>query len=147
MYLRTIEIYCFVDDLLKANQHKEDCRRRSSDAELLTAAFVAVLFFAGNFERARRYLKESGLMPQMLSRSRFARRLHSAQSLLEQVFEQFAERHKQANWQKLYLLDSFPVAVCDNVRIKRCRLVQGAQSGAGTRSRIGATFMACARRF
>jgi hypothetical protein len=124
MYLRTIEIYCFVDDLLKAINHKEDSRRKFSDSELMTTAIVAMLFFGGNFEPARAFLKSSGLMPAMLSRSRFCRRLHQVSAVLEFVFAEFSKQRKQQNWQKLYLLDSFPVAVCDNIGINRCRVIQ-----------------------
>lgn len=124
MYLRTIEIYCFVDDLLKSINHSEDCRRQFSDSELLTAAIIAMLYFGGNFEPARAFLKSSGLMPRMLSRSRFCRRLHAASPLLEFVFEELSRHRKQHNWQELYFLDSFPVSVCDNVRINRCRIIQ-----------------------
>lgn len=127
MYLRTIEIYCFVDDLFKAARYREDCRRQFSDSELITAAFVAALFFNGNFEPARQFLLDSGLMPSMLSRSRFSGRLHRAKDVLEFVFERFANEQKQGNWQQLYLLDSFPVAVCDNIRINRCRLIRDEQ--------------------
>ena len=127
MYARTIEIYCFIEDLLKAANHAEDSRRKFSDSELLTTAFVAMLFCGGNFDRARRFLKQSGLMPQLLSRSRFSRRLHCAAALLEFIFEQFTEQEKQQNWEQTYLLDSFPVAVCDNIRIKRCRSIRNAK--------------------
>ena len=124
MYSRTIEIYCFIDDLLKAVNHREDSRRKFSDSELLTTAVIATLFFSGNFERSRLFLTSSGLMPQMLSRSRFCRRLHKAEALLELVFEELSKHRKQANWQELYFLDSFPVAICDNIRINKCRIVR-----------------------
>ncbi len=31
---------------------------------------------------------------------------------------------KHLHWESRYLLDSFPVAVCDNIGIQRCRLVK-----------------------
>lgn len=31
---------------------------------------------------------------------------------------------KDLHWESRYILDSFPVPVCDNIRIKRCRLVK-----------------------
>lgn len=34
---------------------------------------------------------------------------------------------KQLHWESRYLLDSFPVAICDNIRISRCRMVQNEQ--------------------
>ncbi len=40
-----IAIYSITDDILKAIGHSEDCRRTMSDAEILTTAWVAALFF------------------------------------------------------------------------------------------------------
>lgn len=74
MYDRTVAIYCFVDDLLKAMHHAEDPRAEFSDAEVMTTAVIAMLCFGGNFEGARGFLRSSGKMPRMLSRSRLSRR-------------------------------------------------------------------------
>ncbi|MBI4747506.1 MAG: transposase [Acidobacteria bacterium] len=60
----------------------------------------------------------------MLSRSRLCRRLHELAGWLEEVFHQLGWVLKQANSRMEYLMDSFPVAICDNIRIKRCRLVR-----------------------
>lgn len=43
-----IAIYTIIDDLLKAIGHPEDCSRHLSDAEVLTTAMAAALFFAGS---------------------------------------------------------------------------------------------------
>ena len=37
----TLAIYCFIDDLLKACEHKQDSRAQVSDAEVITVALVA----------------------------------------------------------------------------------------------------------
>jgi len=37
----TTELYCIIDDLLKAKGHREDARRIMSDAEVLTTALVS----------------------------------------------------------------------------------------------------------
>jgi len=127
MYDRTLAIYCFIDDLLKAMQHSEDSRCQLSDSEVVTTALVAMLFFGGNFESARSLLHSSGMMPRMLSRSRLSRRLSRLAALIEMVFHQLGLTIKELNLESRYSLDSFPVAVCDNIRIARCRLAQGAQ--------------------
>jgi hypothetical protein len=88
MYDRTLAIYCFIDDLLKAMQHCEDSRTEFSDAEIVTTAIVAMLFYGGNFERSRNFLHASGMMPRMLSRSRLSRRLSRLSDLVEVVFHQ-----------------------------------------------------------
>jgi hypothetical protein len=125
MYDRTLAIYCFVDDLLKAMQHTEDSRSQFSDSEVVTTAFVAMLNFGGNYERARHLLRASGMMPRMLSRSRFSRRLSRLADLLGLLFHELGLVIKELNTESRYSLDSFPVAVCDNIRISRCRLAQG----------------------
>jgi hypothetical protein len=127
MYDRTTAIYCFIDDLLKAIQHTEDARVEFSDSEVVTTAIVAMLFFGGNFERARSFLHSSGMMPRMLSRSRLSRRLSRLTDLIEMVFHQLGLTIKELNLESRYNLDSFPVAICDNIRILRCRIAHGSQ--------------------
>src|SRR6185369_12537559 len=89
-----------------------------SDAEVMTTAIVAVLYFGGNFERARLLLAGPHYIPSMLSKSQFNRRLHAVRLLLL-VFRGLAETFKRLNASSLYIVDSFPVAACDNIRIKR----------------------------
>ncbi len=119
--------YCIVDDLLKAVGHRDDCRRAMTDTEVLTTALVAAHCFGGNAEHARRFLRETGLMPRVLSRSRLNRRLHAVADLAYRLFHQLGAALKQLSISTNYLLDSFPVAACDNVRIKRARIPRGAQ--------------------
>ena len=123
----TTELYCIIDDLLKATDHTEDTRRQMSDAEVLTTALVSARFFGSNLEHARHFLQETGLMPRMLSKSRLCRRLHAVADLAYTLFHQLGEVLKQAGISNKYLLDSFPVPVCDNIRISRSRLVRGEQ--------------------
>jgi DDE family transposase len=123
----TTELYCIIDDLLKAKGHAEDSRRVMSDAEVLTTALVAAQFFGSNMETARGFLQETGLMPRMLSRSRLNRRLHAVADLAHTIFHQLGAVLKEASISTKYLLDSFPVPVCDNIRISRSRLAKGEQ--------------------
>jgi hypothetical protein len=90
----TTALYCIVDDLLKAIGHREDARRAMSDTEVLTTALVAAHYFGDNAEHARRFLRETGLMPQMLSRSRLNRRLHAVAELAYSLFHQLGGRSK-----------------------------------------------------
>lgn len=90
---------------------------------MITTAFVSARFFGGNHQNAQDYLKEHGLMPQMLSQSRFNRRLHRLFGLLLDVFNYVGSMLKSISPTTEYLLDSFPVPICDNIRIPRVRLV------------------------
>lgn len=114
-----LAIYCLCDDLLKALLHQEDRQRQMSDAEVMTAAIVAALYFGGNFERARLLLAAPRYIPGMLSKSQFNRRLHALRDLLLLAFRVLGESFKQLNAASLYIIDSFPVAACDNIRIAR----------------------------
>ena len=117
-----IAIYCICCDVLHALHHSEDAQCVMTDAEVMTTAIVAAVCFGGNFEKARALLAAPHYMPQMLSKSRFNRRLHRIDWLVLCCFEALAAVWKQLNADSIYLLDSFPIAVCDNYRIARNRL-------------------------
>ncbi|BAZ69839.1 MAG: hypothetical protein KME28_19730 [Pelatocladus maniniholoensis HA4357-MV3] len=70
MLNETIAIYAIIDDLLKAIAHQEDCRIQMSDAEIITTAIIAAMFFDGNHTRACSYMKDHKLIPTMLEKSR-----------------------------------------------------------------------------
>ena len=119
-----IAIYCLCDDVLKAFDHYEDPQRQMSDAEVMTTAVVAAMHFRGNLERAREWLSNAGYIPRMLGKSRFNRRLHAIGELFLTVFQVLGEQFKQLNTTSVYVIDSFPIAACDNIRIPRARLYQ-----------------------
>jgi hypothetical protein len=122
---RIIAVYCLCDDCLKALHHYEDPQRAMCDAEVMTTAIVAALFFRGNLEAARLYLRTAGWIPHMLSRSRLNRRLHRIRPLFLTLFGLLGETWKALNADSVYSVDSFPVAVCDNYRIPRAKLYHG----------------------
>jgi hypothetical protein len=117
-------VYCLCDDLLKWQGHRDDPQCRLSDAEVMTAALVAALFFGGNQALANRFLSEQGYIRCALSRSRFCRRLQRLEAVLAQLFALLAEGFKATTAEQLYALDSMPIAVCDNCRIGRCAIYQ-----------------------
>ncbi len=125
MDTQIVFVYCLCDDLLKALQHYEDPQCQVSDAEILTTALVAALYFGGHFKRTHEFLHDQRYLPQRLSASRFNRRLHRCAHLLMPLFHGLAQWGHQLNPESLYIIDSFPVAACDNIRIPRCRRYQG----------------------
>lgn len=122
---KIIALYCIVDDILKALQHREDCRIRVSDAEIITTAFVSALYFGGHQDNARHFMKLKGYVPQMLDKSRYCRRLHRLSDVLMLMFFAMGKQLKDMAGAADYRLDSFPVAVCDNIRISRSKVLQG----------------------
>jgi len=81
-----IATYCLCDDLLKAIHHQEDPQCQMSDAEVMTTALTAAVFFRGKHESARAMLKQHGYIPQMVSKSRFSRRLHRLKEIFVTLF-------------------------------------------------------------
>jgi hypothetical protein len=125
MDTQIIAIYCLCDDLLKALDHRDDPQCQMSDAEVMATAVVAVLYFSGNFALSCRMLHEQGYIPHMLSPSRFNRRLHRIKPLFLTLFAVLGETFKQMNAESVYVIDTFPIAACDNYRICRSRRYQG----------------------
>ena len=68
-----------------------DPQTRMSDSEVMTTALVATLFFSANFETARDFLQTYGFIPNMLSMSRFNRRLHRIKPMFTTLVEILGE--------------------------------------------------------
>ncbi len=118
-----ITTYYLCDEFLKAVGHHDDQQVRLSTAEVMSVALLAAAFFGGNVEASRSFLDEYGYIQKAISKSRFNRRLHAIDSSLwQQLFDLLAEVFKQNNPHQSYVVDSLPVAVCDNIRIRRSKL-------------------------
>jgi len=125
MDTQIILIYCLCDDLLKAMHHHEDAQCQMSDAEVMTVALVAALHFRGNFALAGRMLSTHGYLRVMLDKSRFSRRLHRIKPLFLTLFAHLGEYFKQMSEESVYIIDTFPIAACDNWRIPRSKRYRG----------------------
>ena len=116
-------IYCLCDDLLKAMNRIDDRQTRFSSAEVMSVPLVACACFGGNMARTRAFLHSHGYLKVHLSASRFSRRLAALPAeLWHTLFQLLGEVFKQHNPDGAYVVDSFPVPVCHNIRIKRCKL-------------------------
>ena len=125
MDTQIIVVFCLCVDMLKSLHHYEDAQCQMSDAEVMTTAIIAMLYFKGNFSLASCYLYEQNYIPKMLGKSRFNRRLHRIADLFLTLFLRLGETWKQLNEKSVYVIDSYPIAVCDNYRIKRSKIYQG----------------------
>jgi hypothetical protein len=119
---KIIATFCLCDDLLKTIHHQEDCQCQMNDAEIMTTALIASLCFRGNHESARAMLKQHSYIPHMVSKSRFSRRLHRIKEIFIVFFNLFAQTWKTLNTEAIYVIDSIPIAVCDNIRIRRSKI-------------------------
>ena len=124
---KVIGIYCLIDDILKGLGHSEPKERKVSDSEVITTAVVSALYFKGNQSTTVAYVRSHQLMPQMIHKSGFCKRLHRLASLVLWLFLHLGRWLKYVCGETHYIIDSFPVKVCHNIRISRSRLLQGEQ--------------------
>ena len=123
MDTQIVAVFCLVD-MLKVMNHREDRQCEMSDAEVMTTAIIAVLYFGGNYAQARRLLKSQGYVSRMLGKSRFSRRLHRIKPFFLTLFSMLGEHWKSLNEESIYSIDTFPIPVCDNYRIRRAKIYQ-----------------------
>ena len=130
MPLEIITIYCLCEDFLSEYGQKDDPQTQFSTAEVMAAALISAWFFNGNQRLACLFLKQHGYMPKMISESRFNRRLHKiSEQLWMSLFQILAEIHKKLNPTNEYIVDSCPVPVCNNLRIRRSRIYRIKEHG------------------
>lgn len=130
--LQDVFVYAMIDEYLKTSKHfcQTRCsatgvKAKLSDAEILFLFVSACLEYGGNCRKAMQAHHRHGNIPATLDKSQFNRRLHRLEPRLFELLGLFATLAKEATTH--YALDSFPLPVCRNIRIQRCRLVRGEQ--------------------
>jgi len=118
----TIAIYCFIDDYLQIGHPKAGAKRKLTDAQIITTALIAARYFSGNYVKARVYLREVHQF-NFPDKSNFNRHLHRLAQTISSLFFALGQAWKVLNISSQYLIDSFPVTVCRNIRIPRCKLL------------------------
>lgn len=76
---------------------------------------------SANYETARDFLQTYGYIPNMLSKSRYNRRLHRIKPMFTTLFEILGESFVQLNKQNRYAVDIIPIVVCNNIRIRHSK--------------------------
>ena len=124
---KIITIYCFFEELLKSLGHQDNPQALLTDAEIMTIATVAAEFFVGNQQASLRFLSSHGYV-KTFSKSRFTRRLQALpESLWQIALWVLGQAHQHTNREGYHIVDSFPVPVCRNRRIKRCKIYSNKQ--------------------
>ena len=93
------------------------------NSEILLTGIILSLYFKGHHKNAMTYVKESRLCSHVLEKSRFNRGLHSIEELMDGIFQSLGSILKSFNTQMEYVMDSFPVKVCHNIRISNNRIL------------------------
>ncbi len=112
----------FVQEILKLIEHQESAQTKMKDAEVITTAIVAGIYFNGNFQKTLSFFEDYPHFDYVLSKSRFSRRLSKLGSTLSKIMDIIMEYNKNRSKNKESMIDSFPVVVCDNFRIPRCKI-------------------------
>ena len=90
MVNKTVSIYVFFDDLLKSINHQKPASRKTTDAEIITVMLIDAQYFSGNIN----FVKSTG---NMLSKSRFNRRMHSVADTFSFLFFHVGRSIKELN--------------------------------------------------
>jgi Transposase DDE domain len=126
MEMQIIAIYFICDEITKQSGINDDAQSQMTTAEIMTSVIVAAELFGGNQKKACTFLRTYGHIPTMLSPSRFNRRMHAISDELWRTFSlTLSKIHQQNNPEQEFVVDSFPVAVCQNIRIRRSKIYKG----------------------
>lgn len=115
-------LYYIIDEYLRNSFHKEDKQCEMGDSEIIFTYVISFHLFAGNYSKTLAFLGYTGLIRNILSRSRYSTRLNRLESKIEEIMGLLISIIQDS---REYCIDSFPVPVCKNIRIKRSKIVKG----------------------
>lgn len=126
MDLQIVAFYFFADEVLKVSHFYDDPQSKMTNAEIITVVLTAANFFSGNQRRSAQFLREYHYITKLLSESHFNRRLHRIpRDIWQKLFSTLSEYFKRNHDSNEYIVDSFPIPVCENIRIFRTKIFTG----------------------
>lgn len=127
---REVFIYYVVDEYLKNCDHHVETKPSASnsypklsDAEIIFIYLMSFSSYGGNYSRAMSSLYNAGYIKRTLSKGQFSTRIYALQGLIFEIYALLGAISKEVNTK--YALDTFPLALCHNIRIKRCKIIKG----------------------
>ncbi len=125
MDTQIIAIYCLCDDYIHAQGIKAWPNEKISIQEVMALALVAMKYFSGNLEVARQFFIEQKYIKEVC-KSCINKRLHGFTREQWNRFLRYMILWKRAQNPCLsYIIDTFPVPACRNIRIRNSRIYQG----------------------
>jgi hypothetical protein len=122
MALQLIFLYCLCDEIVKSSHLRDDPQSRMTHAETMTFAIAAALYFQGNFTRTRLFFLSHYYFKTVISKSKINKKIHRIPyELWMQVFY-IVRTVNSCPTNSEFIIDSFPVLVCQNARTWRCKL-------------------------
>ena len=120
-----IFIYCLADSIISASSLSDHPQALMSHAEIITFVMISALYYRCNYAINRRVIAYHRYYDRLISRSRMMRRIHQIPSIIWQVMFLICQSILKTQQSKRLIVDSFPVAACQNNKIFRCKLFTG----------------------
>lgn len=118
-----IFIYCLADSVVQASCLHDDPQSMMTHAEIMTFVMISAIYYRCNYAMTRKVIIYSRYFNSLISRSRMVRRIHQIPSKIWLILFWVCQEFVKAHPSKKLIVDSFPVAVCQNHKIFRCKLL------------------------
>ncbi len=135
-----ILVYCLVDDGLKSEKNEGKWRKsnhnpKCTDAEIIAVALMQSYFGCSTLKRTYLLVKANDpkAFPHLPSYQQWLARWHRLSFQMGVILENIPLNIKDT--EEIYLIDSFPINLCQPIRHGRVNLLrdQGASFGKGTK--------------
>jgi Transposase DDE domain len=123
-------IYKIVVNTLNNHNHQDHYHTKVPSTEVLTLAIYACLENNGNYSKTLNQFREVGIFKQTLEKSRFGRRLAKLIDFVPLIINLIQKQSRLiisnnillTPEKDIFVVDTKPIAICENIRICRCKL-------------------------
>jgi len=123
MGTKVIFIYCLADTISRALNLEEKPGAKMTHSEVISFVVIAALFYQCNYRLTRMVSMNCRWFSSPLSESRMNRRIHQIPEATWLMIFSICRNSNLVGQE--YIIDSFPVAVCQNYKRFRCKLFPG----------------------
>ena len=117
-----IFIYCLADCIVKSTYISDHPQSQMTQAEIITFVMISALYYRCNYAITNKVVTCFKYFKHPISHSRLIRRIHQIPHFIWQVMFILCKMVLKAEKSKKFIIDSFPVAACQNNKIFRCKL-------------------------
>jgi DDE family transposase len=122
MDLQAIFIYCLCHEIIRSWNIKDDAQCHMNTAEVMTFVIISALHYQCNYRKTRLVMISHRYFSNILSYSRLVRRIHAIPTSIWTIAFHICKETLYPKSNQEYIVDSFPIAVCQNNKIFRCKL-------------------------
>ena len=115
-------IYCLADTIVKSSQIHDDPQSQMTHAEIITFVMISALYYQCNYAMTRKIITYFHYFKRPISKSRMVRRIHQLPHFVWQMMFIVCSKVLKTQQSQKFILDSFPIAACQNNKIFRCKL-------------------------